>query len=113
MRIARRLNAGFSDPPHDESPVGTAEGFAHTFPQSSLWDSKEDHKPHQTQASMPGLFSCRCYGTWNTAGYPVNGYRKRSERPIRHSPFALRYSPFAILPSDCRRRSTRTEWGNP
>ena len=38
-------------------------------------DSKEVNKPHQTQASMPGLFSCRPYGTWNTAGYPVNGYR--------------------------------------
>ena len=74
LRIARRFNAGFWDPPQDESPVGTVEGFAHTFPQSSLRDSKEDNKLHHTQASMPGLFSCRPYGTWNTAGYPVNGY---------------------------------------
>ncbi len=39
MRIARRFNAGFVDPHHHESPGGTAEWFAHTFPQSSLRDS--------------------------------------------------------------------------
>ena len=28
---------------------------------------------------MPGLFSCRPYGTWNTAAYPVNGYVGENE----------------------------------
>ena len=104
-RIARRFNAGFSDPPHDESPVGTPERFAHTFPQSSRRDSKEDNTLHQTHASMPGLFSCRPYGTWNTAAYPVNGYRRlmRCEcRWHRHTESGN------ALAGHCTRNSRRT-----
>ncbi len=30
---------------------------------------------------MPGLFSRRPYGTWNTASHPVNGYAKSGRKP--------------------------------
>ena len=38
---------------------------------------------------MPGLFSCRPYGTWDTAGYLVNGYLSAMARMPFPGPWFL------------------------
>ena len=90
LRIARRFNAGFADPPHDESPAGTAERLVHTFLG----------RPYGTQKRIIDLTNprhkCLGYsrvvprGLGRTAGYSVNGYYIRNRSRHRNGPHTPR-----------------------